>query len=314
MRVPFRATPEDPTMRDRPCCSMLFVVLLLLPTSLDAQKSGTSDRTLKVGGAERDYVLHVPRGYKKSKRKKVPLVLMLHGRTSNGRAASRYYGWTRLADKEGFVAAFPTALGSPTSWKAGWGGRATEDSKFLAALIDALIGELNVDEHRVYVTGHSSGGFMSFSFASTHPEKVAAIGPVTGLAITGGRKPKLPVSVISFHGIEDDVVPYGPTEGGNGRRRGMPSAKDSAAMFAKHNGCEREPERTELAKGKVHVDTWAKGKKGTRVELYSVEEWGHGWPRKSRGGIDATQRIWEFFKEHGRLAPGEKRRPKKKRR
>jgi len=45
---------------------------------------------------------------------------MRHGRTGNGRAAaSRYYGWTPLADKEKFFAVFPAALGSPTSWKGG---------------------------------------------------------------------------------------------------------------------------------------------------------------------------------------------------
>jgi polyhydroxybutyrate depolymerase len=292
----------------------LLLTVLFLPACLVAQKSGTTDREIEIGNTKRAYVLHVPRGYKKSKKKKVPLVLMLHGRGSKGRqAASRYYGWTTLADKEGFIAAFPTAVGSPTSWQAGWGGGATTDSKFLASLIDALIKEFNIDEHRVYMTGHSSGGFMSFSFASTHPEKVAAIGPVAGLAIGIRRKPKMPVSLISFHGMADDVVAYDSKRGKNARwGRGMTSAPESAAIFAKNNGCAKKPERKDLMKGIVHVDTWDGGDKDTRVVFYSIEGWGHGWPKKSRKSVEATPLIWKFFEEHGRSAPGTKKKKKKK--
>ena len=225
----------------------------------------------------------------------MPLVVMLHGRGGDGKgASSQYYGWKELAEKEKFVVAFPHAIGTPTSWKGAWTGKATEDSTFLAALIDALLKEMKIDRQRVFMTGHSSGGYMSFSFGSTHPEKVAAIGPVAGLVVSR-KKPKVPVSVISFHGMADKVVSYG---GHGGRGLG---AVGSAELFGKHNGCQKV-KRKDIAKGKVHVDTWAKGKKNTEVQLYSIEDAGHGWPQKGRGAVAATPLIWEFFKTHGRGA------------
>ncbi len=281
--------------------ALLLLPFLLLQTLLLAQKPGTEERTLEVDGAARQYLLVIPRGFVKNDKAPVPLVVMLHGRTSNGKAAaSSYYGWSKLADKEGFVAVFPTALGQPTSWQPAMGGRATADTKFLVQLIDALVAELQLDKNRVFMTGHSSGGFMSYSFATVHADKVAAIGPVAGLLI-GREQPKLPVAVISFHGMADDIVAYDAEHGKKATYRGMPSALESAAVFAKSNGGV-EVKRTELHDGKVHLDTWADGKAGTSVQLYSLEGWGHGWPN-GKSKVDATALIWAFFQQHARVQP-----------
>ncbi len=94
---------------------------------------------------------------------------------------------------------------------------------------------------------------------------------------------------------------------------GSASAVDSAANFAKHNGCAKKPKRTDVAKGKVHVDTWGGGDAGTEVVLYSIENGDHGWPTGRRGSVAATKLIWEFFKEHGRgSSQGKKGRKKAK--
>lgn len=256
--------------------------------------AGTHNLTLEVGGVERKYVLHVPRSYGAADRKgEVPLVLMLHGRTSSGvQAASRYYGWTGLSEEEGFVVAFPTALGKPTSWKASWAGRPTDDSRFLADLIDEIVDEFEIDPSRVYMTGHSSGGFMSYSFAATHGDKVAAIGPVAGLSIDR-KRPAAPVSVISFHGMADRVVPYG-----RNRWRAA-TAVESAERFAKHGDC-KAMDREELQGDRVHLDRWVNAKDGTEVALYSIEGGDHGWPRGGRRSPPATKLIWEFFEAHPR--------------
>jgi polyhydroxybutyrate depolymerase len=280
------------------------LVLVLLGTTVGspclAQESGTHKRTLKVDDKERQFLLHVPRNYKKAvKKRPAPLVIMLHGRTSNGAmAASRYYGWKELSEKEGFVAVFPTALGSPTSWQGAWRGKKTNDSVFLSDLIDLMLEELKIDEDRVFMTGHSSGGFMSFSFAASNADKVAAIAPVAGL-VMDKSKPALPVSLISFHGMADSIVPYGTS------RWGMPTAMESAELFAKHNGC-KAAERVELNKGKVHLDTWVKGKKQTEVHFYSIEGGNHGWPQGGSKSVAATELIWEFFEAHPRNPDGKK--------
>jgi polyhydroxybutyrate depolymerase len=162
------------------------------------------------------------------------------------------------------------------------------------------------------MTGHSSGGFMSYSFAMTHSEKVAAIAPVAGLAVGVRKKPKLPVSVVSFHGMADRIVAYD-SKGRARWGRGMPSAPESAEVFARFNGCDEEPVRDEQRDGKVHVDTWKHGDRGTRVTLYSIERWGHGWPQGGRRTIAASELIWKFFEQHGRK-PGKAKREKPRQR
>ena len=280
--------------------TLAVLATLLLPALSTAQKSGTHERTLSVGETEREYLLHIPRGFKKSKKKQPPLVVMLHGRSSNGKqAASSYYGWKTLADKEDFIAVFPTALGKPTSWQAAYRNKATIDTQFLSQLINEVVEELALDKDRVFMTGHSSGGFMSYSFAALHSDQVAAIGPVAGLNINR-TKPKLPVSVIAFHGMADDVVAY---ESKGSKYGGMPSAMESAAAFAKHNGCAAKPSRTEMHGGKVLLDTWEDGKDATRVELYSLVDWKHGWPNR-RSKISASKTIWQFFETHARRTAG----------
>ncbi len=286
---------------------------LLTAPSL-AQKPGTSERTLEVAGATREYILHIPKGYKHSPKQEVPLVLMLHGRGSNAKgAASAYYGWKTLSDKERFVVAFPSAIGSPTSWRGSWKKGQDSDAPFLAELIDRLDEQLHINSKRVYMTGHSSGGFMSYSFGVTHPQKLAAIGPIAGLVIDESR-PASPISVLSMHGMADKIVPFG-KEGS----WGTPTAFESAELFSRHNKC-KVHEQTSLLKGKVHLDTWTikkqskSQKKGPAsfptVRFYSLEGAGHGWPQKGKDSIGATETLWDFFKTQER--PQSKATKKKK--
>lgn len=285
----------------------LLLPALAHPTAWAAEKAapwkaGLHERTMRSSDTERQYLVHIPRRFKAGQKETLPLVVMLHGRTSNGRqAASSYYGWTDLADKESFIAVFPTALGTPTSWEGAWYGKPTADSIFLAELIGLLKSELPVDSDRVFMTGHSSGGFMSYSFAATHSDQVAAIGPVAGLVLSKASV-TAPVSVVSFHGIADNIVAYDNEHGKNAAFNGMPSAIESAAFFAGQVGCEKEPVRTTIAKGKVFVDTWTQGQGGAEVVLYSIDGGDHGWPKGGAKSVDATKLIWEFFAAHPRRA------------
>ena len=88
---------------------------------------------------KREYLLYIPQGYHKEQQEPLALVIYTAAQANGQRTASRYYGWTKLAEKEKFIAAFPTALGSPTSWKGAWRGPPTQDSQFFSELIDLLV-------------------------------------------------------------------------------------------------------------------------------------------------------------------------------
>ncbi len=285
-----------------PCFALglMITAFMILPAeTVSAQKSRTTDRTIKVGKKKRTYILHLPKRYNKKQKKLIPMVLMLHGRGGTPRIASGpYYGdWKHLADKENFIAVFPAALGSPAAWES-WGWQNSRDCKFLSKLIKSLIKEHRIDKNKVFMTGHSSGAYMSYCFAAAHGDKVAAIGPVSGLFIDRVG-PKVSVSVIAIHGMSDQVVGYDRNYGKKAAFVGPRSAMESAEFFAKYNSCS-ERKRKDSAKGRIHVDTWAHGKNKTEVVLYSLEGGGHEWPHDGSRSINATKIIWKFFKSHPR--------------
>jgi polyhydroxybutyrate depolymerase len=117
--------------------------------------SGASGRTFSFGGASRTYVVYAP----KVKLSKPALVLVLHGLNGDGASIDLRTKRTfdTLADRDGFVVAYPDALEG--QWNTGHPGETanSDDVGFLSALIDTLSAEFDVDPKRVYVTGLSKG-------------------------------------------------------------------------------------------------------------------------------------------------------------
>ena len=272
---------------------------------------GSHGRKLVVDKVERSYRLYIPKRKSKDAR---PLLLMLHGRGSSGRQAERWYGFTRLADEHGFVAAFPDALGKPRSWEPGYfkGMGRRSDVRFLDRLITTLCDELRLDRSRVYCCGHSSGGIMSFAAAGAIGDKLAAIGSVAGtIGFTRGKgKPlqtndlETAVPAIVFHARDDRVVPYDQELGKGARWNFFVSAPDSVKHFVSGNAL---PERASVKKlfgGNVTHSRWHDAKRGVSVEFYDIVKGGHGWPSAGRNGRrplpNASREIWRFFKEHRR--------------
>jgi poly(3-hydroxybutyrate) depolymerase len=157
----------------------------------------------------------------------VPLVLVFHGGGGNGPGTERLTRFTPLADREGFLVAFPEGLGK--NWNDGrefTTSRAhrdhVDDVAFVAALIDA-VGRLHaVDARRVYATGISNGGIFSHYLAAHLSARIAAIAPVVGGIADppdAWLHPEQPVSVLMLQGTSDPLVPYhgGPVAFGRGR-------------------------------------------------------------------------------------------------
>src|SRR5690349_16128597 len=74
---------------------------------------GTHAYALLMNGSHRSYTVHVPPSY--DGKQAVPLVVVLHGRGSSGEEAERSFGMDEIADREGFLVAYPDALGGPRS-------------------------------------------------------------------------------------------------------------------------------------------------------------------------------------------------------
>jgi polyhydroxybutyrate depolymerase len=261
--------------------------------------------SLQIGGRTRAYFVHTPPGY--DGKKSLPLVLVLHGGGQNPESAEWMSGMSAKADTENFLVAYPKGTGRlsrmPT-WNSGnCCGYALEnkvdDVAFLSALIDKLKREYSVDSRRVYVTGISNGGMMSYRLACEAADKIAAIAPVEG-AQNLECAPARPVSVIVFHGTADNHVAFG---GGTAKFQIGPVRTDNSvasavSFWAREDACTDMP-RVEQTSA-VHTDNYAGCKDGTAVELYAIQGGHHNWPsgRMSGNHVPATDLMWAFFAEH----------------
>jgi predicted peptidase len=147
--------------------------------------------------AKMDYLLFLPPGYEQPERK-WPLILYLHGTGECGTNLDflKRNGPTKyvLSHPD-----FPLILVSPQT-RGGW------DVRALTALLDDVAGECRVERSQIYLTGLSMGGGAAWNLAATHPERFAAVVPVSGVGnpAMAGKLATLPIWV--FHGARDPMI------------------------------------------------------------------------------------------------------------
>jgi polyhydroxybutyrate depolymerase len=282
-----------------------YILGLRGPLDALGQTAGTESKTLEFGGRTRRYLIHRPKGY--DGKTPLPLVLVLHGAVQGAINVERMSGMSAKADEEGFLVAYPNGTsgsGLAPTWNAGacCGYAMTnkvDDVGFLRALIDRLEHDYTVDPKRVFVTGISNGGMMSYRLACELADRVAAIAPVEGAQDLECR-PSGPVSVLIFHGTADLLVPY---KGGRTPFQIPPVRTDTpvsstVAFWVKQDGCSTTPKHEETTP--LRVDTYSGCKDAAGVALYTIPGGHHMWPgtRLSHNDVPATDIMWSFFATH----------------
>ena len=281
------------------------------------------ERTMTVGGVERQYLLTTPAAH--DGKKPLALVLDHHGLSEGMKIHTQMSGFAEVAKKEGFVVAFPNGAGVPVHWDI---TKATpnNDLDFIDALIDALGKELCLDLTRVYSAGLSYGAIWS-SFLTCHrAERFAAVGTVAGITIPKDCNPSRPMPVVAFHGTADPILTFNGGTGpgltslfGNKDPNAPttappttvppdltgPGYPQNAADWAKRNGCQATFKDSDVSKDVIKrvYDCPATAS----VEFYIIKGGGHAWPGSefSKGiekivgpttfDINASELIWKFF-------------------
>lgn len=272
--------------------------------------------TLSMFGVERYFWLHLPR--KLHHGGKLPLVIVLHGGGGNGEEVARMTNFSDLADREGLIVVYPEGSGRLRhrflTWNSGsccgWAlDHKVDDVSFLRHLISNLKQRLPVDDRRVYLTGFSNGGMMTYRAACELSSQIAAIAPVAGALDVKSCEPTSPVSVVIFHGTNDEHVLYGGGAPVKLVDRRHPRIDRSVAyafrFWAARDGCGRT--LTTSSGGSILEEVREGCTDGTAVVLYAIRGQGHAWPGGTRGApwadppsreIDATETIWSFFAQH----------------
>lgn len=280
---------------------------------------GTHHRGLEVDDYDRPYYVHVPKSYDGSKA--YPVVLAFHGGGANAESMQRFCGLNEKAEEAGFLAVYPSGTGLLRRVRTFNAGNCcgyamrkdVDDVKYVRELLEDLAKAAKIDPKRIYATGMSNGGMISYRLASELSDRIAAIAPVGGPMGTKTCHPKRPVPVMHFHGTDDAFAAF---EGGPGKRSRTQtdfySVEHSVNAWVKANGCDPQPKVTQLpdkAEDGMTVvrKVYGGGKDGSEVILIQINGGGHTWPGRepplkflgpSTQDISANDLMWEFFKRH----------------
>jgi len=269
------------------------------------------------------YKLYTPHG---SGRRRLPLVVMLHGCAQSAADFAAGTGMNELADERGFLVLYPQQsasanLGRCWNWhRPGDQKRGSGEPAAIAALTRHIIATCKANSARVYIAGISAGGAAAAIIAAAYPELYVAVGVHSGLACgnvstllgalfamrgdgsaSPGGKAARPLPTIVFHGDQDRVVH--PSNAGGfvaHLQRSSPSSIISRTEQGRSRGG-RDFTRTVYRHGPGEV----------LLEVWTVHGSGHAWSggraagsHTDPAGPDASREMLRFFLARKRPVAG----------
>ncbi len=266
----------------------------------DASDTGTADvagddtsaEDVFMGDAgivgERPYNRRIPSAYDPTQ--PTPLVIMLHGYGASGAGEDLYLRLSQLSAMRRFLYAFPDGTLDSTDkrfWNAtdaccNFEHRAVDDVAYVNAIIDDMTAHYNVDPRRIFVIGHSNGGFMSHRLACDLSGRIAGIVSLAGAVWSDMSRcmPTSPVAVLDVHGDADTTIRY--TGGTFLTGTAYPSEASTMAGWAMRNRCTGALSDTgttldldsSLAGAETTVAAYT-GCAGAAVELWTIRGGAH---------------------------------------
>lgn len=253
---------------------IISVFLLSLVSAGFAQKV---TKTFTVNNKTHSCVWYVPTGINKP-----PVVFFIHGANGYG---TEFKGTTKgdaVADKGKFIAVYPSA--SATDASGVWDDMSgITNFPFFLAIIDTLDKRYTIDRNRIYMTGFSQGGFISFVAGCKYSDVFAAIAPVSGHAGSPCTI-KRPVPVYLTFGANEDKASF----------------VNDLNIWLKLDTCPSTPVITRPypssnPQSKVTRVAYGPCAQGTYVIMDSISGQGHQWPSSSN--LNQADDIWSFFKQ-----------------
>jgi poly(3-hydroxybutyrate) depolymerase len=247
-----------------------------------------------------------------------PTVIVLHGGMGSASVMRANSGFDPVAKANGFTVVYAegTDFGSDRhAWNTGYLLRRqvqeADDIAYFDTLIDTLVRDFGADPARIFMTGGSNGGMMTFVYAVARPQRLAAIAPVVASMFTFDNVPAVPLPILIINGAKDEEVPI---DGGMSRNPIVKRAqeapykplKDVVQFWVRVNKSKAQPKLTTL--GTVTTTTFEAEPDGAETEFVVDSAGGHGWPgsKSRREGISpiasfsGAERVWAFFKNKSR--------------
>ncbi len=208
-----------------------------------------------------------------------PLMISCHGMNQDIKYQRELTQWETVADTADFIVAYPSSVGST------WEINGKSDLEYIIAIIDELAKTHKIDRTRVYMSGFSMGGMLTYHCMNEIPDYFAAFAPISGYMGSRVEAGTRPVPLIHTHGTSDGVVSYPPTNGWIG-------AEATAENWAKHN---KTTEKTKYTVESANITKWSGGECDADVVLASVPGRDH---EPTNRGYHTSREIWKFVSQY----------------
>ena len=290
---------------------LLTAIALCLSVTSFGQKTVTG--TITSDNVKRSYRLYIPKSYTGAT--PVPLLFNFHGYTSNATQQEFYGSFKAIADTANFLVLLPEGLpliGTNTGFNNfSLPGVKPDDVLFTSDLIDSISARYSVDRNRIYSTGMSNGGFMSYDLACFLSDRIAAIASVAGSMIPlhlNTCQAKHPTPVMQIHGTTDPVIPYD----GVGPLVTSIHMDTLLNYWVNFNRCNPQPVKINIPNANTADNCTAEryiyegGQNGSTVEFFKIIGGGHTWPGtiipsgsgNTNRDFNASLAIWQFLSKY----------------
>ncbi len=147
----------------------------------------------------RDYLVYIPRGFSRWKRR--ALVVMIHGCKQTPEDFAAATRIAALADEKDFLVLMPRQTKKANPWSCwNWFDRATSAGRGEAAIVAAQVKAVRrawrADPKRIFVAGFSAGGALAAALGVRHPGLFAGVFVHSGIACGAAAGPHAAIQVM----------------------------------------------------------------------------------------------------------------------
>ncbi len=268
-------------------------------SNLKNLKIGMNMVSATIDGQTRYFKVYKPSDLKEEN---TSLVFRFHGSGSTNsvdpapfiKHITKSYSLNKVADNNNFIAIYPAAIVDDNN-NCGWYQKSQDsDLKFFDLMVKSFLDNFsNVDENRIYVTGHSSGGIFSFELAGKRENIIAASVPVSGQYNLMDKKTNeikdldflnnnISIPLRAYNGTLDSIVNY------DAVKNNMNNWIEYQNKGSKDNYKENN---TKIEDYNITIKSYEDGL--SDIQLYTVHDEGHGisWDK-------IAPSIWEFMNSH----------------